>query len=69
VVFKRASGKRRTGYLYADSTPKMPKRGPIRTKPVEPVKDAGTVKAQLIGKLGTRGYGRLLEQLREAADE
>jgi hypothetical protein len=34
-------------------------------KPVEPVRQPGTVKAQLLGKLGPRGYQRLVGELRE----
>lgn len=35
--------------------------------PSPPAKWAGTVKGQLIGKLGEGGYGNLVERLRKAA--
>jgi hypothetical protein len=58
----------RTRYAYNDSTPKnMATLEP--EAPADRVRDLGTVKAQLIGKLGSRGYGRLLAQLREQTAE
>ncbi len=64
---QRAStrGKRRTGYMYLDSSPKTLGVGDPTPTPVEPVRHPGTVKAQLLGKLGPRGYQRLLGELKE----
>lgn len=78
---QRARGKRRTGYAYADSAPrarKLPRkesrllRALAREAAVpaaQPVKQPGTVKAQLLGKLGPRGYQRLVGELREITEE
>ncbi len=62
---QRARGKRRTGYTYLDSSPRTLGVGDPVPKPVEPVRQPGTVKAQLLGKLGPRGYQRLVGELRE----
>lgn len=48
-----------TGQNRRTATPPSP-------KPTRPIRQADfTVKSQLLGKLGPRGYGRLLEQLRK----
>ncbi|MDE2101488.1 MAG: hypothetical protein KGL39_29855 [Patescibacteria group bacterium] len=77
---QRASGKRRTGYMYSDSSPRrqpLPRdeerklRALTRLasgKRVPPVRQPGTVKAQLLGKLGATGYQRLIGALREDAE-
>lgn len=65
---QRARGKRRTGYLYSDSTPRIPKPK-LDPGHVTPSKDPGTVKAQLLGKLGPRGYQRLIGELREISEK
>lgn len=65
---QRASGKRRTGYAYLDSSPKTLGVGDPPPKPVEPVRHPGTVKAQLLGKLGPRGFQRLVGKLRDITE-
>lgn len=57
-------GKRRTGYAYNDSSPRI-LVSPEPEAPADRIKELGTIKAQLIGKLGSRGYGRLLAGMRE----
>ena len=64
----KKGGKRRTGYVYNSSAPRAMVSGtPEPEAPADRVKEPGTIKAQLIGKLGSRGYGRLLAGLREQA--
>lgn len=59
--------RRRTGYVYNDAT----SRSTLASVPATPhppkdaVKETGTIRAQLIGKLGARGYGRLLAKMRD----
>ncbi len=66
---QRARGKRRTGYTYLDSSPRALRLSRPSTKAVDRVREPGTVKAQLLGKLGNAGYQRLIGELREAASE
>jgi hypothetical protein len=69
-MFKEKGGRRRTGYAYngsASTKTLSVVKVPQPERPVEQVKDAGSVKAQLVGKLGSRGYGRLLAELRDQA--
>jgi len=62
--------KRRTGYVINTSTSKALDATPLRAvAPADTVKEAGTIKAQLIGKHGSRGYGRLLAGMRDLAVE
>lgn len=66
---QRARGKRRTGYTYLDSSPRTLGVGDRPPAPVEPVRQPGTIKAQLLGKLGPRGYQRLLGELKGVTAE
>lgn len=67
---KNKGGKRRTGYVYNGAVPNTLDAVPLpRPEAVEFVKDAGSIKAQLIGKLGSRGYGRLLAGMRQEVVE
>lgn len=63
--------RRRTGYVYNDATSfRMLDAVPFVPEAAgDPVKEMGTVRAQLIGKLGSRGYGRLLAKLRDETSE
>lgn len=54
-------------FVHNDATPRSLSVVKVDNAPVEHVKDAGTIKAQLVGKLGSRGYGDLLAELREQA--
>lgn len=54
---------------YVSSTPKsLSIARPAAQRPRK-VKQPGTVKAQLLGKLGPGGYSKLVEDLREVTGE
>lgn len=57
-------------FVHNSSTPAALDAVPARPEPARDriaQKNLGTIQAQLIGKLGSRGYGRLLAGLKDQA--
>lgn len=55
-------------YVYNDSSPRVI-IAPEVEAPADPVRQYGSVKAALIGRLGSKGFGELLAEIREVTVE